>query len=87
MATSSTYRGSGGGGGVRKRSRESVAAASLSVPDVYDMAADIGREFEALIDSHGADHVTGLMQKVTVSCIDLDSAYLSMCMLCPLPKF
>jgi len=63
MATSSTYRGSGGDG-VRKRSRESVAAASLSVPDVYDMAADIGREFETLIDSHGADHVTGLMQKV-----------------------
>ena len=59
MATS-TYRC-----GVRKRSRESsVAAAALSVPDVYDMAADIGREFEALIDSHGADHVTGLMQKV-----------------------
>ena len=71
MATSSTYRGSGGDG-VRKRSRESVAAASLSVPDVYDMAADIGREFEALIDSHGADHVTGLMQKVTASTMNLD---------------
>lgn len=24
----------------------------------------IGKEFEALIDSHGPDHVTGLMQKV-----------------------
>ena len=28
------------------------------------MAADIGREFESLIDSHGAEHVTALMQKV-----------------------
>ena len=35
-----------------------------SIPDVYDMAADIGREFESLIDSHGAEHVTALMQKV-----------------------
>jgi len=41
-----------------------AAASQLSMPDVYDMAADIGREFEALIDSHGADHITGLMQKV-----------------------
>ena len=44
----------------RKRSRER----ELSVADVYDIAADIGREFESLIDSHGAEHVTKLMQKV-----------------------
>jgi len=69
MASSSAYRG------VRKRSRESsvAAAAALSVPDVYDMAADIGREFEALIDSHGADHVTGLMQKVISALEHLES--------------
>jgi len=51
--------------GRRKRSRELAAAsAAISIPDVYDMAADIGREFESLIDSHGAEHVTALMQKV-----------------------
>lgn len=32
--------------------------------DVYDIAADIGKEFEILIDSHGPEHVTHLMQKV-----------------------
>ncbi|XP_026822132.1 RILP-like protein homolog isoform X1 [Rhopalosiphum maidis] len=37
---------------------------SLSVVDVYDMAQDIGREFEAIIDAYGTDAITGLMPKV-----------------------
>lgn len=36
----------------------------LTVAEVYDVAADIGKEFEAVIDSHGPDHVSALMQKV-----------------------
>lgn len=56
---------SGGGGGREDGgSGRDVTPGTMSIPDVYDMAADIGREFEALIDSHGADHITGLMQKV-----------------------
>ncbi|XP_025195585.1 RILP-like protein homolog isoform X3 [Melanaphis sacchari] len=37
---------------------------SLSVVDVYDMAQDIGREFESIIDTYGTDSITGLMPKV-----------------------
>lgn len=37
---------------------------SLSVVDVYDIAQDIGREFETLIDTYGTDAITGLMPKV-----------------------
>lgn len=37
---------------------------SLNLVDVYDIAADIGKEFEELIDQNGADKVTQLMQKV-----------------------
>ncbi|XP_015366250.1 PREDICTED: RILP-like protein homolog isoform X2 [Diuraphis noxia] len=37
---------------------------SLSVIDVYDMAQDIGREFETIIDAYGTDAITGLMPKV-----------------------
>ncbi|XP_022165510.1 RILP-like protein homolog isoform X2 [Myzus persicae] len=37
---------------------------SLSVVDVYDMAQDIGREFESIIDAYGTDAITGLMPKV-----------------------
>jgi len=37
---------------------------SLNVIDVYDIASEIGKEFEELIDSHGAEHITCLMQKV-----------------------
>ena len=36
----------------------------LTLVDVYDMAADIGREFEVLIDSEGAEKVALLMSKV-----------------------
>jgi len=37
---------------------------NLNLVDVYDIAADIGKEFEELIDHHGAEQVTSLMQKV-----------------------
>ena len=37
---------------------------NINVVDVYDIAADIGKEFEHLIDNHGAEEVTSLMQKV-----------------------
>ncbi len=37
---------------------------NLSVVDVYDIAASIGKEFETLIDNHGPEAVTELMPKV-----------------------
>ncbi|XP_050441129.1 RILP-like protein homolog isoform X2 [Adelges cooleyi] len=37
---------------------------SLSVVDVYDIAQDIGREFESMMDAYGTDAITGLMPKV-----------------------
>jgi len=45
---------------------------NLSVADVYDIAANIGKEFEVLIDSHGPEHVTPLMQKVISALEDLE---------------
>jgi len=48
----------GGGGGRGGKDR------NLNLVDVYDIAADIGKEFEELIDLHGPDQVTQLMQKV-----------------------
>lgn len=36
----------------------------ISVIDVYDIASDIGKEFEILIDSCGADTLANLMPKV-----------------------
>ena len=36
----------------------------LTVVDVYDLASDIGKEFEKLIECFGADAVTGLMPRV-----------------------
>lgn len=40
------------------------AAEEMSVVDVYDLASDIGKECEKIIDSFGADSVTSLMPKV-----------------------
>lgn len=37
---------------------------TLSVVDVYDIAQDIGREFESIIDAYGTEAITGLMPKV-----------------------
>ncbi|XP_063219416.1 RILP-like protein homolog isoform X2 [Bacillus rossius redtenbacheri] len=36
----------------------------VSVVDVYDIASEIGKEFEKIIDSYGTDSVTCLMPKV-----------------------
>lgn len=36
----------------------------VSVVDVYDIASEIGKEFEKIIDAHGTDAVTRLMPKV-----------------------
>lgn len=40
---------------------------SLTVIDVYDIAQDIGREFESLIDAYGTDAITGIMPKVVTA--------------------
>jgi len=36
----------------------------VSVLDVYDIASEIGKEFEKMIDVYGTDAVTSLMPKV-----------------------
>lgn len=36
----------------------------ISVVDVYDLASDIGKECEKIIDCYGAEAVTALMPKV-----------------------
>lgn len=40
------------------------AAEAMSVVDVYDLAQDIGKECEKIIDSFGADAISSLMPKV-----------------------
>lgn len=42
----------------------------VSILDVYELAADIGREFEKLINLHGSELLQGLMPKV-VSTLEL----------------
>ncbi|XP_064619410.1 RILP-like protein 1 isoform X3 [Lineus longissimus] len=37
---------------------------NMSVVDVYDLASNIGKEFEVIIDTYGVDAVTSLMPKV-----------------------
>jgi len=56
MAVERREKDGGGGRGGKDR--------NLTLVDVYDIAADIGKEFEELIDLHGPDQVTQLMQKV-----------------------
>lgn len=41
-----------------------VTAEEMSVVDVYDLASDIGKECEKIIDSYGADSLLKLMPKV-----------------------
>ncbi|XP_044581100.1 RILP-like protein homolog isoform X2 [Cotesia glomerata] len=43
---------------------EEYSGSDISVVDVYDIASEIGKECEKLIDSFGTDAVTGLMPKV-----------------------
>ena len=46
----------------------------LSVVDVYDLAAAVGRDFEQLIDAHGTDTVRTLMPKV-ISALEMLEAF------------
>ncbi|CAM1320712.1 RILPL1 (predicted) [Pycnogonum litorale] len=43
---------------------EESSSMVMTVVDVYDIASLIGKEFEKLIETHGAEVVTGLMPKV-----------------------
>ncbi|CDS39852.1 RILP proteinprotein [Echinococcus multilocularis] len=43
---------------------ESRKGVFVTVAEVYEMAAAIGKEFEAIIDRHGGETVCGLMSKV-----------------------
>ena len=47
-----------------RRSMEEELISDVSVTDVYDQAAGIGKEFEKLIESYGVEAVTDLMPKV-----------------------
>ncbi|XP_015931230.1 RILP-like protein homolog isoform X2 [Parasteatoda tepidariorum] len=46
----------------------------LFVGDVYDLAADIGKEFEKLIDACGTENIRNLMTKVIVTLEYLESS-------------
>lgn len=48
---------------IRRRMEEDVIS-DVTVTDVYDQAAGIGKEFEKLIENYGVDAVTDLMPKV-----------------------
>lgn len=58
--------------GRRGEAREKAGDRNLNLVDVYDIAADIGKEFEELIDQHGPDQVTQLMQKVIAALEQLE---------------
>ncbi|OWF36909.1 RILP-like protein-like [Mizuhopecten yessoensis] len=46
---------------------------NISVVDVYDQAAGIGKEFEKLIEGYGVEAVTDLMPKVIKSLEQLET--------------
>ena len=46
------------------RDQMACSSSTMTVVDVYDAAASIGKEFERIIDSYGAEAVTELMPKV-----------------------
>lgn len=39
-------------------------SSDVSVVDVYDLASEIGKEFEKIIDCYGTDVITAIMPKV-----------------------
>ena len=39
---------------------------SFTVSSVYDMASEIGKDFEHLIDTYGVESISGIMPKVSV---------------------
>lgn len=43
---------------------EEAGGDDITVVDVYDIASDIGKECEKIIDQYGADAVTSLMPRV-----------------------
>lgn len=56
--------------------REMMAEESediISVVDVYDQAASIGKEFEKMIETFGVESVTGLMPKVIKALENLET--------------
>ncbi|VVC26586.1 Hypothetical protein CINCED_3A015926 [Cinara cedri] len=52
---------------VHSTKMDNYKCCSLSVVDVYDIAQEIGREFESIIDAYGTDAITGLMPKVVTA--------------------
>lgn len=46
---------------------EDEYSSSLTVIDVFDIASEIGKEFEKIIDQHGPDAVTSIMPRVIVA--------------------
>ncbi|XP_026679171.1 RILP-like protein homolog [Diaphorina citri] len=42
-------------------------SSTLTVIDVFDIASEIGKEFEKIIDQYGPDAVTSIMPKVLSS--------------------
>ena len=46
------------------RTMDDDSLLDVSVTDVYDQAAGIGKEFEKLIEAYGVESVTDLMPKV-----------------------
>lgn len=49
---------------------EYTPGSDVSVVDVYDIASEIGKECEKMIDTFGTEAVTGLMPKV-ISALEL----------------
>ena len=47
-----------------QRTMDDDSLLDVSVTDVYDQAAGIGKEFEKLIEAYGVESVTDLMPKV-----------------------
>lgn len=55
---------SNGHGMNEKLAGNNLPDADISVVDVYDLASDIGKECEKIIDLYGAEALTALMPKV-----------------------
>lgn len=55
---------------INKMEDISDLSGDVTVVDVYDIASDIGKECEKIIDQYGADTVTALMPKV-ISALEL----------------
>lgn len=56
---------------------ENSMPSDISVVDVYDLASEIGKECEKIIDCYGPEAVTSLMPKVVQVCTDKKSLSLT----------